>query len=125
LGLLDEADVTVVHAFAAPARGKMFIADVADERIDEYVTEERLRANAELIAFLETHGFRNGRASRRVEEGAPFEVISRLVHETRPDVLVMGTHGRSTIAKILLGSVTEEALRTLEVDILAVPPPRT
>ena len=124
LALFDDADVTVVHAFAALARGKMFVADVAQERIDEYVTEERLRANAELIAFLEAQGVRNGRWSRHVEEGAPFEVIARVVKETKPDVLVMGTHGRSTIARILLGSVTEAALRALEVDILAVPPAR-
>lgn len=39
-----------------------------------------------------------------------------------PDLLVVGTHGRSGVAKVLLGSVAEEILRSLEVDILAVPP---
>jgi len=33
----------------------------------------------------------------------------------------MGTHGRSRLGKALIGSVTEEALRSLSVDILAVP----
>jgi nucleotide-binding universal stress UspA family protein len=123
LGLLDDVDITFVHAFAALARGKMF-ADVAQERIEEHLGEERLRANAELIAFLQKSGFGNGRGSRRVEEGAPFEVISRVVNETESDLLVLGAHGRSTMARILLGSVTEEALRTLEIDTLAVPPVR-
>ena len=50
------------------------------------------------------------------------EVISRAVSEMRPDLLVMGTHGRSGLLKALIGSVTEEALRSLNVDILAVPP---
>jgi nucleotide-binding universal stress UspA family protein len=36
----------------------------------------------------------------------------------------MGTHGRSALMKALIGSVTEEALRSLNVDILAVPPKR-
>jgi universal stress protein E len=49
------------------------------------------------------------------------EIISRAVSELRPDLLVMGTHGRSGLLKALIGSVTEEALRTQNVDILAVP----
>ena len=48
--------------------------------------------------------------------------MSRVVEEMRPDLLVMGTHGRSGLLKVLIGSVTEEALRSLNVDILAVPP---
>jgi nucleotide-binding universal stress UspA family protein len=37
---------------------------------------------------------------------------------------VIGTHGRSGIVKLLLGSVAEEVLRSLDADILAVPMPR-
>jgi nucleotide-binding universal stress UspA family protein len=51
-------------------------------------------------------------------------VISHAVKETRPDLLVIGTHGRSGLMKLLLGSVTEEVLRSLDVDILVVPPVR-
>ena len=50
------------------------------------------------------------------------EVISRAISELRPDLLVMGTNGRSGLLKVLIGSVTEEALRSLNVDILAVSP---
>ena len=56
------------------------------------------------------------------EEGAPLQVISWPLRKIDADLLVIGTHGRSGIAKVLLGSVAEQALRTLDVDILAVPP---
>lgn len=49
------------------------------------------------------------------------EIIARAVSEMRPDLLLMGTHSRSGLFKVLIGSVTEEALRSLNVDILAVP----
>ncbi len=62
--------------------------------------------------------------SLRVEEGGPAEVISRVVGEMQPDLLIMGTHARSGLIKALVVSVTEEALRSLKVDILAVPPAR-
>ena len=52
------------------------------------------------------------------------EIISRAVSGMRPDLLVMGTQSRSAFRKMLLASVTDEALRSLNVDILAVPPKR-
>ena len=79
----------------------------------------------ELAAFLITNDLQGSRWSMRLEEGDPIEVISQVVSEMAPDLLVMGTHGRSGLLKALIGSVTEEALRSLSVDILAVPPART
>ena len=44
------------------------------------------------------------------------EIISRAVSEIRPDLLIMGTHSRSAMLKPLIGSVTEEAPRSLSVE---------
>ncbi|MCC2652591.1 MAG: universal stress protein [Microvirga sp.] len=46
------------------------------------------------------------------------------VKQVKPDVLIIMTYGGSGITKALLGSVTEEVLQSLDVDILAVPPIR-
>jgi nucleotide-binding universal stress UspA family protein len=124
LRLVGDVHLTIVHAFSPPAKGKMSFAGLQRESIDEYVASERLRATNELAAFLEANELDDQRWPRRVEEGEPLEVISRLVDAMKPDLLVIGTHGRSGIAKALLGSVTEEALRSLDLDILAVPPVR-
>lgn len=82
---------------------------------------ERERARNELAAFLAAYDLDRERWSLRVEEGGPIEVISRVAADLRPDLLVMGTHGRSGLLKALIGSVTEEALRSLDLDILVVP----
>ena len=89
--------------------------------INAYVDEERRRANADLSAFIEANQFRAEKWSRYVELGSPFEVISRVVQEKKPDLLILGTHSRSGVLKFFLGSVAEEALRSLDVDILVVP----
>lgn len=120
-GLVSE-EVTLLHAFAALAKGKMFIAGSDQASIDRYVASERQQAQDELAAFLVANDLNRGRWSLRVHEGGATEVISRAVSEMRPDLLVLGTHGRSRLLKALIGSVTEEALRSLNVDILAVPP---
>jgi universal stress protein E len=125
LGLPDGDRLALVHAFTALGKGQMFHAGLSSHVIDGYVAEERVRATNELAAFLKTHGLDDrGQPVRVVEEGAPFEVISTVVKQVKPDVVIIGTRGRSGIAKALLGSVTEEVLRSLDVDILAVPPIR-
>ena len=123
-GLIGDGRVTLLHAFVPLGKGKMSMAGIERARIDEYVAGERERAMDEFVAFLAESKLVDRRWSLRVEEGSAFEVISRVVEEMRPDLLIMGTHGRSGIIKVLLGSVTEEALRSLDVDILAVPPVR-
>lgn len=121
-GLIGDGRVTLLHAFVPLGKGKMSMAGIERARIDEYVAGERERAMDEFVTFLAESKLADRRWSLRVEEGSAFEVISRVVEEMRPDLLIMGTHGRSGIIKVLLGSVTEEALRSLDVDILAVPP---
>jgi nucleotide-binding universal stress UspA family protein len=124
LGLPGGARLALVHAFLPLAKGKMAYAGLSRETIDRHVADERERATKELIAFLEANGLNDHGQSVRVEEGAPFEVIAAAVEQVKPDVLILGTHGRTGIAKALLGSVAEEVLRSLDVDILAVPPIR-
>lgn len=123
-GVMTGVQTTLLHAFFPMAKGKMFIAGANEASINEYVAEARERARDELVAFLVANGLHDRGWTMRLEEGAPGEAISRVVKELRPDLLIMGTHGRSGLLKALIGSVTEEALRSLDVDILAVPPLR-
>lgn len=121
-GLADETSIMFLHAFLPLGKRKMSTAGIDQAAIDEYVANEREKATAELRAFLTANGL--GAAILRVEEGDPFEVISRAVDEMKHDLLIIGTHARTGLLKVLLGSVTEEALRRLDIDILAVPPAR-
>jgi len=125
MGLISDNRVTLLHGFTALAKGKMFVAGSDQASIDRHVAKERQRARDQMAAFLAANDFKDRRWSLRLEEGLPMEVISRALSESQPDLLVMGTHGRSGIIKALIGSVTEEALRSLSVDILAVPPPKS
>lgn len=122
LGLIDSARLTLVHGFQTLAKGPMSIAGIEGDRINEYLADELLRVGTQLRRYFEAKALGIDGWSLRVREGGPFEVISRAVQETTPDLLIIGTHGRTGVKKILLGSVTEEVLRSIEIDILAVPP---
>ena len=55
-----------------------------------------------------------------MEEGAVREVIGRQVSRLNPDLLVIGTHGRTGVAHAFLGSVAEDLLKNPPCDVLVV-----
>jgi universal stress protein E len=124
LGLIEGARLTLIHGFLAIGAGLMSRADLRREDIEKYIGEERVRAGGELAAFLRTEEPGLQGWALRVRDGTPIEVISEAVREIKPDLLLMGTQGRSGIPKLLLGSVAEQVLRSVGVDVLAVPPAR-
>lgn len=72
---------------------------------------------AERAARLRESGIK---ASWRVEAGVPFEEIVRIAGEERADMIVMGTHGRSGLSRVLLGSVADRVLRLAPCPVLTV-----
>jgi len=57
-----------------------------------------------------------------VEQGDTWEVLSRKISELSIDLMVIGTHGRSRLSKLLLGSVAETIFRQAACPVLMVGP---
>ena len=55
-----------------------------------------------------------------VKEGKPATVILELVGASEPDLIVMGSHGRSKLDHLLLGSVAERVIRKAPCPVLTV-----
>lgn len=53
-------------------------------------------------------------------EGIPYVEIVRLAREHGVDMIVIGTHGRTGLAHLLLGSVAERVVRTADVPVVSV-----
>jgi nucleotide-binding universal stress UspA family protein len=58
------------------------------------------------------------RIERRLEDGDPAETILRVADEERADLIVLGTHGRGALGKLLLGSVAEKVVRRAPCPVL-------
>jgi len=58
------------------------------------------------------------RVESTVMEGDPVDMILRAAEETHSDVIVMGTHGRTALTRLLLGSVAELVLRKAPCPVL-------
>ncbi|HTP21306.1 MAG TPA: universal stress protein [Solirubrobacteraceae bacterium] len=58
----------------------------------------------------------------RSKVGGAAHAIAEIADQEHSDVIVVGTRGRSAIAGLLLGSVTERLLHIAPCPVLAVPP---
>jgi nucleotide-binding universal stress UspA family protein len=54
--------------------------------------------------------------------GKIWDVVSDILSREQIDLLVLGTHGRTGVGKLLLGSVAEELLRQAQCPVLTVGP---
>jgi nucleotide-binding universal stress UspA family protein len=60
------------------------------------------------------------RATAVLLDGTPHEQVPRAARRARADLIVIGTHGRTGMSKLLLGSVAERVLRMSPCPVLTV-----
>jgi nucleotide-binding universal stress UspA family protein len=77
---------------------------------------------AQVAGCLEARGVRVGLT---VRYGSPAEVIAAVATETGSGLVAMSTHGRSGVARLVLGSVAERVLKSVSIPVLLWKPPAT
>jgi universal stress protein E len=122
LGLLDDATVTLLHAFQAPAKGQLLQVGVEPDAVHAHVHRAARDAVAELQAFAGGLGLPPERLRLETREGRPAEVIEAFTKEAAADLVIVGTRGQSGIRRAALGSVADRVLRRVRCDVLVVPP---
>jgi nucleotide-binding universal stress UspA family protein len=60
-------------------------------------------------------------ASARTVEGTPVEEIEQLACELAPAFIVVGSHGRTGLDRLMMGSVAEGVVRAAAVPVMVVP----
>lgn len=56
-----------------------------------------------------------------IEEGNPYELILESAGNWQADLIVMGTHGRTGLSHLLMGSVAEKVIRHSKKQVLIIP----
>jgi nucleotide-binding universal stress UspA family protein len=108
-------DYTVFTAQPAlPARAK---AAVGKEVVDAYYAEECEKVLAPVAKFLLRHGI-NVKSTWKV--GPAAVAIAKVAEQGKFDLLVMGSHGHSALANLVMGSVTTQVLAHCKVPVLLV-----
>ncbi len=111
--------VHLVHAAHRP-----FAAFLGRDTQNQLIGEERARITAALEASMNQLSRELAGAAPRFEvvlrEGEARRVIREQVANLKPDLLAVGTHGRTGVAHAIIGSIAEDLLADAPVDVVAV-----
>ncbi len=88
------------------------------EEMDQYYVQ----AKQEVEKFLGTKPFADIPHEVLLERGELWPALSDIITEHKVDLIVLSTHGRHGLGKLLLGSVAEEVFRLASCPILTVGP---
>lgn len=80
--------------------------------------EQSARSELEKIYIDEMRGFSN--IEYKVLKGIPYEEVCKLAAEQKVDLIVLGTHGRRGIDRMLFGSTAEQVVRNAPCPVLSV-----
>ena len=101
-----KVDVTLVGAY-----------DVRDPQMGEEMTQR-------MTALVSSVDGKGSMLKPVIREGGAGYVILQQAEEQGADLIVIGTHGRSGFARVLLGSVSEYILERAQCDVLVARPAR-
>lgn len=116
-GLFAGVPMTVFNAFEVPFLGMM------DPKAQSAIAQGREAATREGQDFLASAALDPApREAIRlhVEHGEPVRLTYEYARDHEADLIVLGTHGRSALFDILIGSIARRILETAATDILLV-----
>lgn len=120
-----DARVVCTHAAMIPifpaGEHDVVAGDVASFR--QLVQEELAVRRARLQEFANELGAHGIVASTQVVEGSAVEAICSAARETAAALVIIGSHGRTGLKRIVLGSVAERVVRACETSVLVARPP--
>jgi nucleotide-binding universal stress UspA family protein len=89
------------------------------------LVEEKRGYQQEMAEVLNSIEVPDGtiRVERRLEEGDPATQIVRVAQETGCDLIVLGTHGRAGLARLLMGSTAEQVMRLAPCSVVTLKAP--
>jgi len=114
-------EIQVCHAFDLPFEGKLWMAGVPDEQINNYRAGARQQALAEIHRLAGTVPALEKRAALpAVMRGDPARVILDQEITFGADLIVIGKQGQSALEEFLLGSVTRHVLADSKCDVMVI-----
>jgi nucleotide-binding universal stress UspA family protein len=115
----NRGELMLVHVLnpVIPVAGDGY---VSPKMYEEIAASNRAWAQKELNKLVAKAKASGVRAKATVLEGSAHDQIVRFARSKHADLLVLGTHGRSGIAKLFLGSVAGRVVAAASCPVLTV-----
>jgi len=111
----------VIVLYVAPSLSQYVGFHVPPSSIESFVGEIVTGAEDTMNTFVAEH-FKDLNVEGKVVTGYPAEEILAISEAEGIDMVVMGTHGRKGIDRILFGSVAEKVVKGSKAPVLTVRP---
>jgi nucleotide-binding universal stress UspA family protein len=118
LAAVHRAELTLVHVFPDLPPSP----DVAVPSVVQVWEEQRRWVDGELDRRVGDAEARGLRACAVLKHGPAADGLVEAVTEAGGDLLIVGTHGRTGLERVLLGSVAEAVVRAAPCAVLTVKP---
>jgi len=119
---LAEACSAKVHLLHTPVVPTYLLMDLSYSPGPEAVTRILNDAQDALDKQAKSVAAAGVKQLAAIREGTVHEVVRDYAKEHDVDLVVVGTHGRTGISKLMYGSVTERILKTVHTPIIVIPP---
>lgn len=121
LAAFPKAAATLLHAYRGEHEGTLELTGASAEARRNYIAAEAQAAadGLEALRVQALDGSRR-RLARFIAHGHPVPVIQKAVAELKPDVVVLGKHAGARWQEQVLGSVVQNLVQQLKVDVLVV-----
>jgi nucleotide-binding universal stress UspA family protein len=119
----NDSEIILLHVFKPPARE--FTPELALAHQGEQIQELREQMKQYLVgvrAELRDEGIRVRTQYIEAEGADVAHLICDFVNEEGVDLIVMSTHGRTGLGRLLFGSVARDVMECVNVPVLLVKP---
>jgi nucleotide-binding universal stress UspA family protein len=116
----DRAQLTIVHVMTPPSLALPGDGYISPSLYEDLEASARAQAQKRLNAIVARARKAGVRATGLLLEGVPHERVARAARAKKVDLLVIGTHGRTGLAKFFLGSVAARVIASVSCPVLTV-----
>lgn len=114
--------VLYATAIARRHHSKLYVANVVASRAERTVMDAWRAGQQEIMEQLLADRLDGIEHELVVRSGEIWETLSRLIAEKQIDMILIGTHGRTGVRKLILGSIAESIFRRASCPVLTVGP---
>ena len=115
------AEIELLHVFQLPYYGGWDEGAAVMAAAGPQLAALRKQTSEQLNALTDKLAKRSVKAKGTEADGLPHAKIAEL--SKGADLVVMGTHGRTGLPRLLLGSVAERVVRLAQCPVITVPGP--
>jgi universal stress protein A len=119
-----EAEIEVLHVWESPVAYGPGVAEAiihtseGKTTLAQFVRTRAGKQLEDLLSDIKRRASVNARA--RLEAGDPTEGILKIAASGQKDLIVMGTHGRTGLSHLVMGSVAEKVVRRAPCPVLTI-----